>query len=70
MKVKPAREGLLVGWPGGSQPFLPAEGARVAAAHLTYWQRRIMDGDVVEIEDEPEQPTPTRRGRRTKPTTE
>jgi len=44
MHVKPAREGLIVLDPATYTP-LPTEGAEVP--ETSYWQRRLLDGDLV-----------------------
>lgn len=49
MQVKPA-SGLVVRDPGTLEP-LPAEGGAVELT--TYWQRRLRDGDVVEVTTPP-----------------
>lgn len=46
MRLKPAREGLIVLDPATYLP-LPSEGADVP--ETSYWQRRLLDGDVVEV---------------------
>jgi hypothetical protein len=47
MFIKPARENLIVRDPSTVEP-LPIEGKKVKT-NLFYWQRRIMDGDVIEV---------------------
>jgi hypothetical protein len=63
MRVKPAIPGLLVSNPEALPPmprFLPQEGAEVPDTE--YWRRRLRDGDVTQIQDEPE-PATSRRGK-------
>jgi len=50
MKVKPAKEGLLVRDPK-SKKFLPAEGAEVNILDI-YWHRRLVCGDVIEVTEQ------------------
>lgn len=54
MKVKPARDGLVIRDPHSRQP-LPAEGGNVPED--SFWVRRLNDGDVVLVEDAPTAPT-------------
>jgi len=51
MKLKPSAPGLLVRDPF-TRKFLPEGGAEIKVID-TYWHRRIMCGDVVEVKDEP-----------------
>lgn len=51
MRVKPAREGLLIPFPGVRQ-YVPDEGCEVPRAR--YWLRWINRGDLVVVEDEGE----------------
>lgn len=50
MKVKPAVPGAVIPRPGHSTP-LPAEGAEVPDDH--FWNRLLLFGDVVRIDDKP-----------------
>lgn len=75
MRVRPSHSGLLVGYPGRSTP-LAAGGEEVARS--SYWLRRLLKGDVVQVEletpaapppepePEPEAPPPASRHRRKK----
>jgi hypothetical protein len=54
VKVKPAKQGLLVRDPK-SLKFLPAEGALVDL-DTTYWNRRLRSGDIVIVEEAPAEP--------------
>jgi hypothetical protein len=47
MFIKPARENLIVRDPSTLE-VLPIEGKKVTS-NLFYWQRRIMDCDVIEV---------------------
>lgn len=57
MRIKPAREGLIVLDPATYFP-LPAEGAEVP--ETSYWQRRLLDGDVVLVTQSPAPAAPAR----------
>lgn len=50
IRLKPAREGLILRKPPGGTP-LRAEGENVP--NNTFWRRRLRDGDVVLVEDKP-----------------
>ncbi len=62
MKIRPASEGLLVPYPGGSRTYLPAEGAEVPEDR--WWLRQLNRGDVVLVEDETAPKVSTTRSRR------
>ena len=68
MRVRPASEGLLVPYPGGSRTYLPPEGAEVPKDR--WWLRQLNRGDVVLVEDEPApKAAPTRSRRSSSKTT-
>lgn len=49
MYVKPAIKGAVVRDPANPKIPLPAEGRQVP--DTTYWHRRVIQGDVIEIEE-------------------
>lgn len=63
MRIRPASEGLLVPYPGGSRTYLPAGGAEVPDGDR-WWLRQLNRGDVVLVEDEPAPKATTTRSRR------
>jgi hypothetical protein len=65
MKVKPARAGDIIRDPRTKQQ-LPAEGGRVP--DTSFWHRRLRDGDVVLVEDEPAAPPAAEPAKATTPT--
>lgn len=62
MRIRPASEGLLVPYPGGSRTYLPAGGADVPRDR--WWLRQLNRGDVVLVEDEKTPKATTTRSRR------
>lgn len=44
--IRPAKPGAIVRFPNQLTRVLPAEGEKVA--DISYWQRRIRGGDVIE----------------------
>lgn len=50
MKLKPTRPGMIIRDPQTTRP-LPDEGAEVPDS--SYWRRRLADGDVSPVTDEP-----------------
>ncbi len=48
--IKPSREGLKVPYPMSGTRFLSADGDSVLKS--SYWIRRIMQGDAVEVKEE------------------
>lgn len=67
MRIRPASDGLLVPYPGGSRIYLAAEGAEVPRDR--WWLRQLNRGDVVLVEDEPAPKAATTRSRRSSPKT-